>query len=104
MATLPSPRPLSTLYRPKLTWRGGAWSGGPGVGARCGNGLFSTYKLASESPNFILAGGGKPDFAQKLIGPYVQAFWYEGTWGHPKDTPTPLYSAGGVTFAVGRGR
>ena len=27
-----------------LFWRGGAWSGVPGVGARCGNGLFSTYK------------------------------------------------------------
>ena len=27
-----------------LLWRGGAWSGVPGVGARCGNGLFSTYK------------------------------------------------------------
>ena len=25
---------------PWLFWRGGAWSGGPGVGARCGNGLF----------------------------------------------------------------
>ena len=29
---------------PWLFWRGGAWSGVPGVGARCGNGLFSTYK------------------------------------------------------------
>ena len=29
----------------------GAWSGGPGVGARCGNGLFSTYK----SPKFYLS-------------------------------------------------
>ena len=27
-----------------VLWRGGAWSGVPGVGARCGNGLFSTYK------------------------------------------------------------
>ena len=27
-----------------LFWRRGAWSGVPGVGARCGNGLFSTYK------------------------------------------------------------
>ena len=32
-------------------WRGGAWSGGPGVGARCGNGLFPTYK----SPKFYLS-------------------------------------------------
>ena len=32
-------------------WRGGAWPGGPGVGARCGNGLFSTYK----SPKFYLS-------------------------------------------------
>ena len=31
------------------TW--GAWSGVPGVGARCGNGLFSTYK----SPKFYLS-------------------------------------------------
>ena len=30
---------------------GGAWSGGPGVGARCGNGLFPLINL----PNFILA-------------------------------------------------
>ena len=28
-----------------------AWSGGPGVGARCGNGLFPLINL----PNFILA-------------------------------------------------
>ena len=36
-----------------LFWRGGAcqWSGGPGVGARCGNGLFPLINL----PNFILA-------------------------------------------------
>ena len=34
-----------------LFWRGGAWSGVPGVGARCGNGLFSTYK----SPKFYLS-------------------------------------------------
>ena len=34
-------------------WRRGAWSGVPGVGARCGNGLFSTYK--SPDSNFILA-------------------------------------------------
>ena len=27
-----------------ICWRGAAWSGVPGVGARCGNGLFSTYK------------------------------------------------------------
>ena len=27
------------------------WSGGPGVGARCGNGLFPTYK----SPKFYLS-------------------------------------------------
>ena len=38
--------------RPWLFWRGGAWSGVvPGVGARCGNGLFSTYK----SPKFYLS-------------------------------------------------
>ena len=36
---------------PWLFWRGGAWSGVPGVGARCGNGLFSTYK----SPKFYLS-------------------------------------------------
>ena len=38
---------------PWLFWRGGAcqWSGGPGVGARCGNGLFPTYK----SPKFYLS-------------------------------------------------
>ena len=40
---------------------------------------------------------------QFFIAPYAVAFWCEGTWGHPKDTPTPLYS-GGVTLAVGRGR
>ena len=34
-----------------LFWRGGTWSGVPGVGARCGNGLFSTYK----SPKFYLS-------------------------------------------------
>ena len=34
-----------------MFWRGGAWSGVPGVGARCGNGLFSTYK----SPKFYLS-------------------------------------------------
>ena len=34
-------------------WRGarGAWSGGPGVGVRCGNGLFPLINL----PTFILA-------------------------------------------------
>ena len=36
---------------PPQFWRGGAWSGVPGVGARCGNGLFSTYK----SPKFDLS-------------------------------------------------
>ena len=36
---------------PLVVWRGGAWSGGRGVGVRCGNGLFSTHK----TPNFILA-------------------------------------------------
>ena len=34
-----------------MFWRRGAWSGVPGVGARCGNGLFSTYK----SPKFYLS-------------------------------------------------
>ena len=34
-----------------LFWRGGAWSGVPGVGARCGNGLLPTYK----SPKFYLS-------------------------------------------------
>ena len=40
-------RPVANLYdllASWLFWRGGAWSGVPGVGARCGNGLFSTYK------------------------------------------------------------
>ena len=47
--------------------------------------------------------GGDARHPQFVIAPYAVAFWCEGTWGHPKDTPTPLYS-GGVTFAVGRGR
>ena len=39
------------LFWRSLPVRGGAWSGGPGVGARCGNGLFPLINL----PNFILA-------------------------------------------------
>ena len=38
---------------PALPWflARGAWSGGPGVGARCGNGLFPLINL----PNFYLS-------------------------------------------------
>ena len=38
------PRSMIAAMALGLFWRGGAWSGVPGVGARCGNGLFSTYK------------------------------------------------------------
>ena len=44
-------QPLAGPAPVGLFWRGGAWSGVPGVGARCGNGLFSTYK----SPKFYLS-------------------------------------------------
>ena len=43
-----TPAKLVNCYDPAF-W--GAWSGGPGVGARCGNGLFPLINL----PNFILA-------------------------------------------------
>ena len=49
------PRTFGPPTLPWLFWRGDrdAWSGpgGPGVGARCGNGLFPLINL----PNFILA-------------------------------------------------
>ena len=47
-------------------WRGGAWSesGGPGVGARCGNGLFPLINL----PNFILVSLILVEYPDK-IGP-----------------------------------
>ena len=52
MATLLSP--ISTLYHHAPSLRGGLGSifrGVDGVGARCGNGLFSTY----NSPKFYLS-------------------------------------------------
>ena len=68
------------------------------------NGTGQSHVYAHGLSVFMqLAGGGKPDMPQIFIAPCEVAFWCEGTWGHPKDAPTPLYS-GGVTFAVGRGR
>ena len=55
-------------HPPLVVWRGGAggaWSGGPGVGVRCGNGLFSTHK----TPNFILA-------SLSYCGSYLRYFIY----------------------------
>ena len=34
--------------------RGGAWSGGPGVGARCGNGLFPLINLQNFYLSFTI--------------------------------------------------
>ena len=65
------------------------------------DGAPSTLGEAEAAPSE--KGGGKPDMPQIFIAPWEVAFWCEGTWGHPKDAQTPLYS-GGVTFAVGRGR